>query len=137
MRCADLGVSRNFYYLCDATAAFPLRHKTDRTPFGPRRDTVSRTKNDPVRIDPTYEIREIAGEHVVIVQGRHGADMTRVIAFNDSARYLWEALRRREFTPEEAARLLTERFEVDEATALRDAEAWIGKLRDCGILRMQ
>lgn len=90
-----------------------------------------------MRIDPTYEIREIAGEHVVIVQGRHGADMTRVIAFNDSARYLWEALRRREFTPEEAARLLTERFEVDEATALRDAEAWIGKLRDCGILRMQ
>ena len=90
-----------------------------------------------MRIDPIYKIREIAGEHVVIVQGRHGADMTRVIAFNDSARYLWDELRGRDFTPEEAARLLTERFEVDDATALRDAEAWIGKLRDCGMLITQ
>ena len=90
-----------------------------------------------MRIDPIYKIREIAGEHVVIVQGRHGADMTRVIAFNDSARYLWDELRGRDFTSEEAARLLTERFEVDAATALRDAEAWIRKLRDCGMLITQ
>ena len=63
--------------------------------------------------------------------------MTRVIAFNDSARYLWDELRGRDFTSEEAARLLTERFEVDAATALRDAEAWIRKLRDCGMLITQ
>ena len=34
----------------------------------------------------------------------------------------------------EAAGLLTERYEVDEATALRDAQAWAGKLAECGVL---
>ena len=45
-----------------------------------------------------------------------------------------ETLRGRDFTTEEAAGLLTERYEVDEATALRDAQAWAGKLAECGVL---
>ena len=53
---------------------------------------------------------------------------------NDSSLYLWETLRGRDFTTEEAAGLLTERYEVDEATALRDAQAWAGKLAECGVL---
>ena len=40
------------------------------------------------------------------------------------------------FTTEEAAGLLTERYEVDEATALRDAQAWAGKLAECGVLEL-
>lgn len=87
-----------------------------------------------MRIGEEYKVREIAGEHVVIVQGRYGADMTRVISLNDSALYLWNALRGRAFTSEEAARLLTERYEVDDATAARDAEAWARKLEECGVL---
>ncbi len=88
-----------------------------------------------MRIGREYKIREIAGEHVVIVQGRYGADMTRVISLNESAVYLWNVLCEKEFAAQDAARLLTERYEVDEATAARDAAAWIARLRECGVVR--
>ena len=74
-----------------------------------------------MKISEKFKVREMAGEHVIIMPGRVGAD-------------LWETLRGRDFTTEEAAGLLTERYEVDEATALRDAQAWTGKLAECGVL---
>ena len=87
-----------------------------------------------MKISENFKVREMAGEHVIIMPGRVGADMTRILALNDSSLYLWETLRGRDFTTEEAAGLLTERHEVDEATALRDAQAWTGKLAECGVL---
>ena len=86
-----------------------------------------------MKISEKFKVREMAGEHVIIMPGRVGADMTRILALNDSSLYLWETLRGRDFTTE-AAGLLTERYEVDEATALRDAQAWAGKLAECGVL---
>ena len=68
-----------------------------------------------MKISEKFKVREMAGEHVIIMPGRVGADMTRILALNDSS-------------------LLTERYEVDEATALRDAQAWTGKLAECGVL---
>lgn len=87
-----------------------------------------------MKISEKFKVREMAGEHVIIMPGRVGADMTRILALNDSSLYLWETLRGRDFTTEEAAGLLTERYEVDEATALRDAQVWAGKLAECGVL---
>ena len=87
-----------------------------------------------MKISEKFKVREMAGEHVIIMPGRVGADMTRILALNDSSLYLWETLRGRDFTTEEAAGLLTERYEVDEATALRDAQARAGKLAECGVL---
>ncbi len=43
----------------------------------------------------------MAGEHVVIMQGRYGADMTRIISLNESALYLWNELQGKEFDTEE------------------------------------
>lgn len=87
-----------------------------------------------MKISEKFKVREMAGEHVIIMPGRYGADMTRILALNDSSLYLWEALRGREFTTGEAAGLLTEQYEVDAATAQRDAEAWVARLAECGVL---
>lgn len=87
-----------------------------------------------MKISEKFKVREMAGEHVIIMPGRSGADMTRILALNDSSLYLWETLRGREFTTGDAAALLTGRYEVDEATALRDAGAWTAKLAECGVL---
>ncbi len=87
-----------------------------------------------MKLREEYKVREMAGEHVVIMQGRYGADMTRVISLNESSLYLWNELRGREFEAEDAARLLTDRYDVDRETALRDAAAWIDKLRECKLI---
>lgn len=86
-----------------------------------------------MKIRPEYTVREMAGEHLIVMPGRYGADLTRVIALNASSLYLWEELREREFGTEDAARLLIERYGIDVETARRDAEAWAGRLVACGV----
>lgn len=87
-----------------------------------------------MKIAAKFKVREMAGEQVVIMPGRVGADMTRILSLNTSSRYLWEALSGREFGAEDVARLLVEAYEVDKETARHDAEAWIDKLAQCGVL---
>ena len=87
-----------------------------------------------MKIRDEYKVRETAGEHVVIMQGRYGADMTKVISLNESSLFLWNELAGREFETADAARLLAERYGIDEATALRDAEAWTKALESCNLI---
>lgn len=89
-----------------------------------------------MKIADKYKVREMAGEHVIVVQGAYGADMTRIVALNESSLYLWDALRGRDFTADDVVRLLLERYEVDEATARRDAGVWSARLAECGILEV-
>ena len=82
-----------------------------------------------MRIREAYKVREMAGEHVVIMQGRKGVDMTRIISLNDSSLYLWNALAGKDFEVEDVTRLLTDRYEVDPATAARAAAACVANPR--------
>ena len=84
-----------------------------------------------MRIKKEYDIREIAGEHIVVVQGRLEADMTRVIALNDSGAWLWERLSGKDFTARDVADLLCSRYDVDPETALADACKWTDTLKEC------
>ncbi len=87
-----------------------------------------------MKIKHEYKVREMAGEHVVIMQGRCGADMTRIISLNESALYLWEAIYDREFDITTVASLLAEHYGIDDEIAERDAARWIAKLEDCGLI---
>lgn len=81
-----------------------------------------------------YKVREIAGEHVVIMQGRLGADMTRVIALNETSLLLWNSLQQKEFEIEDIVSVLTENYDVDPQVALKDATVWVEKLKECKLV---
>ncbi len=87
-----------------------------------------------MKIKQEYKVREIAGENVVIMQGRQGADLTQIITLNTSALELWNALSGREFTAEDAAEVLMRNFEVEPEVALRDATAWVERMAECGLI---
>ena len=87
-----------------------------------------------MKINEKYKVREMAGEHVVIMQGHHGKDLTKIISLNESALYLWRAIEGREFTIETIAGLLAEHYGIDDEIAQRDASTWISKLDECGLL---
>ena len=87
-----------------------------------------------MRINQNCKVREIAGENVVIMQGRNGADLTKIITLNESALMLWQVLDGSDFEVEDAQRVLTENFEVDDATALRDAQQWIERMKECKLI---
>jgi len=45
-----------------------------------------------MKIKEQYKVREMAGEHVVIMQGQAGGEMTRIVSLNSTSLYLWQSL---------------------------------------------
>lgn len=87
-----------------------------------------------MKIKQQYKVRDMAGEHVVIMQGEFAADMTRIISLNDSALYLWSEIYGREFSVDMVATLLTDHYGIDVDVAMQDARRWVGKLIECGLV---
>ena len=83
-----------------------------------------------MKIDSKAKVRDIAGEKVVIMQGRLGADLTRIIQLNGSSVWLLEQLADRDFEVADVVALLTSRYDVDEQTATTDAAKWVEQLRE-------
>ena len=78
-----------------------------------------------MKINPIFKVRDVAGEHVLLLPGDNGGDMSKVVAFNESAFLLWNTLMGQDFQHEDAAHVLLEYYDVDEATAKADATKWI------------
>lgn len=87
-----------------------------------------------MKLSDNYILREIAGEKVVVKQGTHGVDMTKIISFNESAAALWEEFCKKEFTTEDAAAFLVKRYGIDKERGSADAKLWISKLVECGAI---
>ena len=73
-----------------------------------------------MRIDTRKRVRHVAGENIVMMQGDGAADMTKVVG--------------REFTVEDVAAVLTDEYEVDAATALKDAGEWVKSMKKEGLI---
>lgn len=87
-----------------------------------------------MKLSSNYILREIAGEKVVVKQGTHGVEMTKIISFNESAAALWENFCNKEFTAEDAAEFLQQRYGIDTDLASKDSQSWINKLVECGAI---
>ena len=87
-----------------------------------------------MKISEKYKVREMAGQHVVIIQGRNGADMTKIISLNESSLFLWNTFSGRDFEVADAADALVSQYGIDRELAEHDAMAWCDKLRECRLL---
>lgn len=87
-----------------------------------------------MKIISNYKLRSIAGETIVVNQGTTGTDMTRIISLNASAKLLYERLLGKEFTLEDAAKVLVDTYAIGSEQALKDAEKWADALRKCGVI---
>ena len=87
-----------------------------------------------MKIKKQYKVREMAGEHVVIMQGELGSNLTKIISLNESALYLWQAIDGKEFDVNTIADLLAEHYGIDDEVAQSDAARWIDRLEECGLL---
>ena len=82
-----------------------------------------------MKINERMKVRNVAGENIVIMQGVEGTDMTRVVALNESALLLYNALTGHEFEVKDVVRLLVDEYEVDEEAARKDAEVWVADMK--------
>lgn len=81
-----------------------------------------------------FNLRTICGEQIIVAEGRENIDFSKIISMNESSAYLWQAVADKEFTAKDMARLLTEEYEVDDKTALNDAEAVAKQWVEAGIV---
>ncbi len=87
-----------------------------------------------MRISNKFVARTVMGETIIVNQGQGGADLTKIISLNSTAKELWEAMKDREFTAADAAQALTDAYGIDEKRAMADAEKWIADLQGCGVI---
>jgi len=54
--------------------------------------------------------------------------------FNKSAALLWVTLNEKDFTPEDCAEILSDRYNVEFAWALEDVRNWLSTLRRANVI---
>lgn len=87
-----------------------------------------------MRINSNYKLRQIAGENLVVMTGKEGTDMTRVISLNSSSTWLWKQLEDKNFFEADAVELLMKEYDVIRLKASEDVKAWLDVLIENGIV---
>lgn len=87
-----------------------------------------------MRIKDNYKVRQIAGENLIVEQGKSQADMTKVISLNATALLLWESLSGKDFTIADGAAVLVDRYGIPQEQAETDVHRWADTLIRCGIV---
>ncbi|MBO4827461.1 MAG: PqqD family protein [Prevotella sp.] len=81
-----------------------------------------------------FNLRTVCGENIIVAEGKENIDFSNIISMNESSAYLWKNIQEKEsFTAEDLAKLLTEEYDVDEDTALADAETLAAQWVQAGI----
>ena len=89
-----------------------------------------------MRINKDFKIREVAGESIIVNQGKVGTDLTRIIPLNSTAKFLYQKMEGREFEVEEAAQTLVDEYGIEKELALKDAGKWVESLKGCGVITL-
>lgn len=81
-----------------------------------------------------FELRNVAGQQVVVAQSVENINFGKVIAMNSASAYLWESLAEKEFDAQTMADLLTQKYEVGNEKALADSQKLIEAWAKAGII---
>lgn len=87
-----------------------------------------------MKIKEGFELRDVCGENVIVATGRKNIDFSKVISLNESASLIWREVVGKDFTTEDLVKVLTDNYEVDEATAKADAETLVSQWQEIGLV---
>ncbi|MGO5199211.1 PqqD family protein [Prevotellaceae bacterium LCP21S3_C11] len=87
-----------------------------------------------MKAKPGFNLRVVCGENIIVAEGEENIDFSNIISMNESSAYLWQNIQGKEFTYEDLVGLLTQEYEVDEATAMKDVKALTELWLQAGII---
>ena len=87
-----------------------------------------------MKIKEGFKMRKLGREHIVVPESKGLVNFNKMISFNDTAAYLWEALSGKEFTAEDIRQLLLDKYEVDEEVAGTDAAKLARSWAEAGLV---
>ncbi len=87
-----------------------------------------------MKIKKDFNLREVCGEYIIVAEGKENIDFCNIISMNESSAYLWKQVQNREFDADTLTELLTDEYDVDKETAMKDVKALIEQWVDAGIV---
>ena len=81
-----------------------------------------------------FKLREICGEHIITAEGAEHINFNQLMVLNPSAAYLWQQVTGSDFDIQRLADLLVQEYDIDDKTALRDAEAIAKQWTEAGLV---
>ncbi len=81
-------------------------------------------------------MRKLGSEKLLVAESLDLVDFNKLISLNDSAAYIWASLPATSFDTETITTLLTDRYDVDDKTARKDAQALIDVWLQAGIIEI-
>ena len=87
-----------------------------------------------MKAKPGFNLRVVCGENIIVAEGEENIDFSNIISMNESSAYLWQNIQGKVFTHEDLVGLLTQEYEVDETTALKDVKALTELWLQAGII---
>lgn len=87
-----------------------------------------------MRIKKDFNLREVCGEYIIVAEGKENIDFCNIISMNESSAYLWKEIQDKDFDAEYLAELLTNQYDVDKETALKDTNNLVNQWIDAGIV---
>ncbi len=88
-----------------------------------------------MKIRKELTVQKVGGENVILLQGRHGLDTTRIVSLNDTSLWLWNRFAGEDnFTEADVAAALIAEWGIDSDRAVADAAAWVRTMRSNSLL---
>ena len=75
-----------------------------------------------MKIKDGFILRQICGEYVVVGEGLAQVNFNKMLSLNETAAFIWESIKGKEFTKEDLVKLLLDRYEVSEERAAEDID---------------
>lgn len=86
-----------------------------------------------MKIKSGFAKREIAGSNIVVPVGKQSADFNGMITLNASGSFFWDCFCK-DITIDDAVKMVTDEYEIDEATARNDVENFVKMLKNNDLL---
>ncbi|MCH5321027.1 MAG: PqqD family protein [Eubacterium sp.] len=86
-----------------------------------------------MKIKDGFAKRNIAGEDIVVPVGKMTKKFNGMITLKKSGSFFWDCFSN-DITIDDAVKMVTDEYEVDESTARKDVEDFIKILRDNDLL---
>ena len=87
-----------------------------------------------MKIKSGFTLREIGTDHVVVPEGIEVINFNKLVSLNKTAKYIWEQMEGKDFSVEDIAKLLTEKYNVLEVIALADAKQLADRWKNIGLV---
>ena len=87
-----------------------------------------------MQVKTGFKINEVCGETFLIPMGEENIDFSKLIVLNESSLLLWKRMEQGEFSVDDLVNVLTDEYDIDDATARKDVEKIIEQYKAEGVI---